>query len=428
VKYVDVGASTSPDEAEPSPSGAKRRKATRGFLLLAALAIVIIGFLFWTTSGKKKIDLAVRDRSARAKEGAGEGSTRKIDDVTEQAIAEVRSGAGASPSPAPTAATSAENTTARDTTPALIPLGGTVASVESPPAPVAPGDSSTSAPSRFSESASGRNTERSIRCAPVQKSAAPPSKQSPAPDLARAVSSTTPAPPIALEKTVILPPFGALLPVRTLGAIYTLRPSLARFELTRDMKGDGWAMKKGTILVGQQRGSELDRAYVSLTGLIDPNSGKFVKLSGDALGADGGPGLRGKRRRLSGRWARVLSRAANAAVTLGQAALSRSGTIVNVPSVVSPEIQGFTASAVNSREFVEVSAGAAAFVLITDLPKEIRGVAPQPGADEGGDAALGDEELAKLVTDGSPEQIRAALPRMSPELRQIAQAVLKESK
>src|SRR6266545_308927 len=166
LKYVDVAASTSPDEAEPRPSGAKRRKTTRGFLILAALAIVVIGFFFWTTSGKKKIDLAVRDRSAQAKEGVGQGTTQKIDDVTAQAIAEVRSARDASPSPSPAAAANVEASTARDTTPVTVPLGGTVAPLESPPAPVAPGASSTSAPPRPSESASGRNTERSIRCAP----------------------------------------------------------------------------------------------------------------------------------------------------------------------------------------------------------------------------------------------------------------------
>src|SRR5262245_21377437 len=93
LKYVDVGASTSPDEAEPRPSGAKRRKATRGFLILAALALVVMGFFLWTASGKKKIDLPVRDRSAQA----GESAPQKIDDVTAQAIAEVRAGANASP-------------------------------------------------------------------------------------------------------------------------------------------------------------------------------------------------------------------------------------------------------------------------------------------------------------------------------------------
>ena len=45
----------------------------------------------------------------------------------------------------------------------------------------------------------------------------------------------------------------------------------------------------------------------------------------------------------------------------------------------------------------------------------------------GGGSALSDEELANLLSTGSPEQIRAALPRMTPELRQIAEMVLKES-
>ncbi len=100
---------------------------------------------------------------------------------------------------------------------------------------------------------------------------------------------------------------------------------------------------------------------------------------------------------------------------------------MNVPNAVTPELQGFTSSAINSREFVEAPAGAAAFVLITDLPKEVRGVDPQPGADDGGESSLGDEELARLLTGGSPEQIRAALPRMTPELRQVAEAVLRET-
>jgi hypothetical protein len=423
LKYVDAEENPPPGGG-PKASGGKRRRLVRGFLVLAALALIVIGFFFWISgSGRKKIDLAVRDRSAHAEQP----TPQKIDDVTAQAIAEVRGGSSAPPQPAPAAATSVETATGRDTTPAPIPLGGTVASVEGAPASNGTEASSAGASARPPDVISKPNTERSIRCAPVLKPSAPSSKQTPRPDLARAPAAAPPAPPTVLEKTVTLPPFGALLPVRTLGAIYTLRPSLSRFELTRDVRGEGWMMKKGTILVGQQRGSEIDRAYVSLTGFIDPSSGKFVRLSGDALGADGAPGLRGKRRRLSSRWARVLSRAATAAVTLGQAALSRGGTIVNVPGAVSPEIQGFSSSAVNAREFVEVSAGAAAFVLVTDLPKEIRGVDPQPSVGEGVAAQLGDEELVKLVTDGSPEQIRAALPRMTPELRQVAEAVLRES-
>lgn len=423
LKYVDVEDAPPLDEGKPKTSGAKRRKWVRGFVILATLVILVIGFYFWVAGSRgKKIDLAVRDRGAQGEQGA----PQTTDDVTAQAIAEVRSGASASPAPSPAAAASAPDA-AIGATPVTIPLGGTVTAVESPPAPVTPGASSMSATARPPETVSGRNTERSIRCAPVRKDGTSLPAQPRATDMARASAGAPPALPPAAEKLVTLPPFGALLPVRTLGAIYTLRPSLSRFELTRDMKGDGWTMKKGTILVGQQRGNELDRAYVSLTGFIDPSSGKFVRLSGDALGADGAPGLRGKRRRLGSRWARVLSRAASGAVALGQAALSRGGTIVNVPGTVSPEIQGFTSSAASSREFVEVSAGATAFVLVTNLPKEIRGADPQPVGNDGG-SSLGDEELADLLTGGSPEEIRAALPRMTPELRQVAEAVLKESK
>jgi hypothetical protein len=423
LKYVEAEASPPPNEAELRPSGAKRRKTTRGFLILVALALALIGFFFWTTSGKKKIDLAVRDRSAQAKEGAGEGAPQKIDDVTAQAIAEVRAGANASPAPSPAAASPAVASAALSAAPVTIPLGGTVAAVESAPAPNATGASSTDAKAKPPEIVSGRNTESSIRCAPVRPTVAPPSKQPAANDMARAPAALPPA----ATKTVTLPPFGAMLPVRTLGAIYSLRQSLSRLELTRDMRGQGWAMKKGTILIGQQQGSEVDRAYVSLTGFIDPDSGRFVRLSGDALGADGAPGLRGKRRQISSRWARILSRAVNIAVPLGQAALSRGGTIVNVQGSISPELQGLDQSAVNRREFVEVPAGAAAFVLVTDLPKEAAGVSPQPTVDNGGGSSLGDEELANLLTGGSPEEIRAALPRMTPELRRIAESVLRDS-
>src|SRR5262249_4311247 len=44
---------------------------------------------------------------------------------------------------------------------------------------------------------------------------------------------------LASNVGVTVPSFGAMLPVRTLGAVYTLRQgSLARFELTRDMTGE----------------------------------------------------------------------------------------------------------------------------------------------------------------------------------------------
>jgi hypothetical protein len=74
---------------------------------------------------------------------------------------------------------------------------------------------------------------------------------------------------------VAMPTFGSMLPVRTLGVLYTLRSGgLARFELTSDVKGKGWAMRRGTVLVGALRDAKFDRAFVSLVGFIDTKSGR----------------------------------------------------------------------------------------------------------------------------------------------------------
>jgi hypothetical protein len=236
--------------------------------------------------------------------------------------------------------------------------------------------------------------------------------------------SATPALTIA---TVKLPPFGALLPVRTLGVFYTFRnASLARLELTRDLSGDGWSLKRGTVLIAQNQGSVNERAFLSLTGFIDPETNRFIRLAGDVLGGDGGPGLKGKKRKIGGALAPVLNRVANGALAIGQAALSKGGTTVIVPggSLTGYGSDfGLSQSAVSRREFVEVPAGAPAYVMVTDLPKEVRGVDADPAVQDGG-AGLTDEELADLLSKGTPEQIREALPRMPPDMRKVAELTL----
>src|SRR5690242_19207183 len=156
----------------------------------------------------------------------------------------------------------------------------------------------------------GRNTERSVRIGD---------------DLNAAPRNTTVARERSVEevrkdvRAVTLPAYGSMLPVRSLGVLYTLRSGgLARFELTRDVKGKGWTMPRGTVLVGALRGAEYDRAYVSLVGFIDTESGSFVKVSGDLLGEDGGMGIRGKRKKMSSGWSSALSK-------LGDASLSIAG-------------------------------------------------------------------------------------------------------
>ena len=77
--------------------------------------------------------------------------------------------------------------------------------------------------------------------------------------------------------------------------------------------------------------------------------------------------------------------------------------------------------------------------MVTDLPQEIRGVdalAELSAKDlaQASDATtvrsstgLSERELADLLSTGSVEEIRAALPRMTPEMRRVAEAVIAES-
>jgi hypothetical protein len=234
------------------------------------------------------------------------------------------------------------------------------------------------------------------------------------------------------SKEVTLPSFGAMLPVRTLGAIYTLRQgSLARLELTREVSGEGWRLQRGTVMVAKLEGNENDRAFLSLIGFIDPTTNGFIRLSGDVLGGDGAPGLRGKKRRVNSRWGSVFNRVANSAVSLSQAALAHgNSTTIVMPSGINSDF-GLSPNTISRREFVEVSAGMPAYVMVTDLPKQAKGVDAEPAdlpADLEEGEALTDEELARLLSEGMPEQIRAALPRMSPEMKKIAQIVLGEKR
>ncbi len=420
---------------QPQHRARRRRKRLAGALLFL-LVLIVAGAGLWMMSGsnKTKINVPVRDNAR----GIDPSAARNNDDVTAQAIDEVR-GAIATPAPAvsastppgtaATGATGATGTIVMPTTPVTVPLegvGGTVSPATTEAATGQRGSaSSVQAVTKPGGLVSERNPERSIRCAPIP---APAPARRPILDAPANTKLPERVAPSLLRRTeprVVLPSFGAMLPVRTLGALYTLRQSLVRFELLRDVRGEGWQMKKGTVLVGQQQGSEYDRAYVSLVGLIDPESKRFVKVTGEVLGPDGAPGLQGKRRQVSSRWARVLGRVATGAVSLGQAALSRGNTTtVVLPGAVAPELSS-SFNVTSRREFVEVPAATPAFVMITDLPREAQGVDAEPGA-ESKENALTDEELARLLESGSPERIRAAIPRMSPELRQIAEAVLRE--
>lgn len=226
-------------------------------------------------------------------------------------------------------------------------------------------------------------------------------------------------------------PFGTLLPVRFLGAVFTLRASggLVRMELTRAVSGKNYTYPAGTVLVGTLRGSEYKRAFVSVVGLIDPNTGGLVKFEGEVMGGDGASGVVGRRRKVKGAWSRVLAGLREVGASAVNVIGSRrsGGTVVisdsstRASGVLSQELGGVTRG--DSGEFVEITAGTNAYVLVTDLPDEISDddkLAQNPKSATG----LSDEELANLFSEGSPDKIRAALPRMTPEFRRLAEQAL----
>src|SRR5581483_793244 len=247
---------------------------------------------------------------------------------------------------------------------------------------------------------------------------------------------------ISLKKSspsIVLPSFGSVLPMRTLGAIYTLRTgSLVRMELTRDINGDGWSLKRGTTFVGTTRGSESDRAYISAIGFIDSASGRFVKITGEVVGTDGAEGMKGKHHQISSGWKQALGKLASSAISLGGALATGRGSTVFVAdgsgvSAINPitaELNGVIGAQDGQQQsgFVEVVADTSGYILVTDLPAETKGVEAIPDiksdeviAQSNPDVVqvstgLSIKELADLLTTGSPEKIKAALPRMTPDM------------
>lgn len=232
-----------------------------------------------------------------------------------------------------------------------------------------------------------------------------------------------------LVKRTATPNFGAMLPVRLMGVLYTLRPgSLVRLELARDLRAGNWQLRRGTVFIGQSLGGEFDRAYLQIKGFIDPDTQTFTKIEGEVLGNDGGAGLRGRQRRISPTWVRVLDRTAEAGVQIATGVLNRRSSSV----VIAADPYGTYRSASGAdgsrsdqnRTFVEVAAGTSGFVMVTTLPEP---TSDSHLAKAGSQAeSLTNEELAELMAEADPARIRAALPKMNPELQRVARMVLKE--
>src|SRR5436853_4507882 len=307
---------------------------------------------------------------------------KSADDVASEALAEVKT-ILAKPAASSSSAASA---------PAVARTQGTATpppALSLPPETVAANNSRDTTDHRASQPANTRNQEHSIPLA-LDDLRDKPSASDLGSDLASAPSKSVAVPRSEIKSSrqtvtssesgynspsrlamppIVLPSFGAVLPVRTLGKIYTLRSGTTiRLELTRYIAGEGWSLSKGTTLIGQVRGSEQDRAFIAITGFIDPTRDRFVKLAGEILGDDGGTGIRGKFHKLSSGWSRAFARVASTAVNVaGAVASSRiSGQPVIITDAGSRAITPFSSEVDSSllnqaRGFVEVPAGAAGF-------------------------------------------------------------------
>lgn len=238
-----------------------------------------------------------------------------------------------------------------------------------------------------------------------------------------------------------VPPFGTLLPVRLLGAVYTLRGAggLVRMELVRSIKKGEFSFPAGMVIVGRLRGSEYNRAFISAFGAIDPKSGKLVKFEGEVLGIDGASGVGGARKSVKSWGARFLSglrEAGGQAVNVLAARNGgRGGTIVlSGTTGLGGEVSSIVRGDSQENSFVVVRAGTEAYVLITDLPDEQR----SDDADDGDRLAnanpqlpginLSESEMAEILVSDDANKIRAKLLKMSPQFRALAIKAMEEGK
>jgi hypothetical protein len=322
--------------------------------------------------------------------------------------------------------------------------------------PTGPATDPTAPPSSTTEAASNNNggSGGTTGGSGTRNNAAPPEKQSPPPpseptastqtsyyyfNRARAlgaqqaafVPASSNAPSGAGSRPTVKPPFTTKLPVRSQDAISTLTTgSTVTFELLRPMQGNGWALPRGTVFVGKTSGGTGDRAYVTIEGFIDPqNQNQLVAMAGEARGIDGAAGIIGQRKRLNAGWAKAVSKivrqAGNAGVGITTSLLlGRNG---GTTSIFNPPQDPFGANSGQAKEgveFVYVPANKFGYIIVDDRPPTVQGAAPSlPGQQPQGE--MTDEEFIQLLTTGTPDDVRRAMPRMAAPQRAAIEEALK---
>lgn len=438
------------EERGERPGNGRSRRIGVGVLVLLVLAVVAVAAWYLVGNGaKRKAKVAVNGASGSsnsAVESDAAMTQRAIDQagVSDHGVV-MGDGSVVRPAIVPPTATAVPGSNVPVT---QIPLAGLnpdlSTTVNRPPSSgeVGSNESSTSGQEKQgggNSGSTGRNKERSVILAEELK-------VTPASASISGGGGSTFSESGRNESRTVVPSFGSMLPVKSLGVLYTLRSGgLVRFELSRDVRGKNWSMPKGTVLVGVSRGAEYNRAFVSLVGFIDTESGQFVKVGGDLLGSDGGAGIRGERRTMSSRWSRVFAKVGEASLRMAE---GLAGSFGSRPIVISDAFGSYGRSVTNELDgallqsdrdrngFVEVAAGSQGYIMITDLPEAIQGVdalSKLSNADlkQRSDVnvprevtGISEQELAELIQSGDVDRIKGALPRMSAQMRRVAEAVI----
>jgi hypothetical protein len=470
----DAPASLELLSAEDKRGRRKRLTVAAGIVTSLLVALAVVGYLW--LSGASRDEMAYRVRTPAPSAGADKAGERTQGITAEEIARELRKPDAAGDGATARSTDGATNTTAPGGSPitdrlpnedysATVAAGGVAARQTADAGAATDGTNQTTTTPTNTTSGpaaeaptkeSSYTVEHSIHVGvlqPGQQDGARLDSNQPTPakkDETKG-SEDSPARP-AVKPTVPLPPLGTMLPVRTLGTVFTLRAdSYVRLELTRRVSGRGWSLPRGTEFYGVVRGAELEtgRAFVALIGFVDRDTNRLVRLEGNLLGGDGADGLRGRKHKLNSGWSSALKKVGAGVVDVLSAAaagVGRRPVVISdvysnaAPRVVTPvasEIGGVTSSGdARGSGFVEVPAGTPGYVLVTTTPQEIQGVDADASLatpelrrlsdanvphDEG---QLSEQELAELLTSGSPEDIRRTLPRMTPEMRRVAESYL----
>ena len=386
-----------------------RPKRSLGGLLLLALPVVILGVAGWFYFGSSAE--AKRKPASDETAKAGETSPPPASEELNEALKIVSSAQLQQTPPTPAS-------------------GDGVAS-EPPPVTVVPPP-----PDTPSQPAPVQNTTPEPQRQPVQNSQASayrsvvfeePTSKSVAPENSAKPAAFTPKPERAEVK--LLPRFGALLPVRLLGTVFTLRDNATiRLGLMRDVQTAGGTIAAGTELIGRVTGSADKRVFIQVEGYLRED-GTLVSFGGDALGADGADGFAGKKRDVSSRWKRVFSTIGRAAFSLGRTYLQSRGNgaviIGDVADSAAPDFQ----IRPEIQSFVELSAGTVGFVRVTSLGTSTDTTAPvnEPVAPTAPGPVFTEAMLADLLERGTEADLRAALPKLPVAMRPLVESFLSQT-